>query len=62
MVSNEFIEVSNQTGEKLKIEVSWEADIWAWSKVFRVILKWLEFADVTVDKILPKEGFLSETE
>ena len=62
MVSNEFIEVSNQTGEKLKIEVSWEADIWAWAKVFRVILGWLEFPSITVERILPKGDSPSEAE
>lgn len=55
MASNEFIEITNQTGEKMKIEISWEDNIWAWAKVFRVILKWLEFPSVTVDKILPKD-------
>ena len=62
MPNNEFIEVSSQTGEKMKIEMSWESDVFAWAKVFRVILKWLEFPSITVDRILPKGDSPSEAE
>ena len=56
MPQNEVITITDQTGTKMSIEVSWESDIWAWAKVFRVILKWLEFAEMTVDKVLPKDS------
>ena len=55
MPQNETITITSQDGNKMSIEVSWESDVWAWSKVFRVILKWLEFPEMTVDKILPKD-------
>lgn len=55
MSQNESIEVTNQKGVKMRLDVSWEDDVWAWAKVFRVILKWLEFAEMTVDKVLPKD-------
>ena len=55
MSQNEVIEVTNQEGTKMSLEVSWESNIWAWAKMFRVILKWLEFPEMTVEKILPKE-------
>jgi len=56
MPRNETIEVINQHGVKMNLEVSWEDDIWAWSKTFRVILKWLEFPEMTINKILPKDS------
>ena len=62
MPQNETIEVINQRGVKLSLEVSWEDDIWAWARTFRVILKWLDFPEMTVDKVLPKDVDLSETE
>ena len=62
MPQNEVITVTDQNGVKMSIEVSWEADVWAWAKTFRVILKWLEFPSITVERILPKEDSLSETE
>jgi len=62
MPNNEKIEVTDQNGVKMSLEVSWEADIWSWAKVFRVILKWLEFPSITVERILPKGDSLSETE
>ena len=55
MPQNETIEVTNQHGIKLRLDVSWEDDIWAWAKTFRVILKWLGFAEGSIDKILPKD-------
>ena len=55
MPQNESIEVINQHGIKLRLDVSWEDDIWAWAKTFRVILKWLEFPEGSIDKILPKD-------
>ncbi len=55
MSQNETIEVTDQNGVKMKLEVSWESDIWVWAKAFRVILRWLEFPEMTVEKILPKE-------
>ncbi len=55
MPQNEVITITDQTGTKMSIEVLWESDIWAWAKVFRVILKWLEFPEMTVDRILPKD-------
>jgi len=30
MSQNEFIEVTDQQGDKLKIEISWESDVWKW--------------------------------
>ena len=54
MPQNETIEVTDQNGVKMALEVSWESDIWAWARTFRVILKWLDFPEMTVDKILPK--------
>ena len=62
MPQNEVITVTDQNGVKMSLEVSWEADIWSWAKVFRVILKWLEFAEVTVDRILPKGDSLGNKE
>ena len=55
MPQNEVITVTDQEGTKISIEVSWETDVWGWAKVFRVILKWLEFPEMTVDRILPKD-------
>ena len=60
MAQNEVITVTNQNGVKMSLEVSWESDIWAWARTFRVILKWLEFPEMTVDKVLPKDVDLSE--
>ena len=60
MAQNEVITVSNQMGDKMSIEVSWESDIWAWARAFRVILKWLDFPEMTIDKVLPKDVDLSE--
>lgn len=54
-INNEFIEVTNQNGVKMTLEVSWEDDIWAWVDTFKVILKWLGFAEVTIEKALGKE-------
>ena len=62
MPQNETIEVTDQNGVKMALEVSWESDIWAWARTFRVILKWLEFPEMTVDKVLPKDVDLSEQE
>ena len=62
MPQNEVITVTDQVGDKMSIEVSWATDVWGWAKVFRVILKKLEFAEGTIDKILPKDVDLSETE
>lgn len=62
MPQNESIEVTNQMGVKMRLDVSWEDDIWSWARTFRMILKWLDFADESVDKILPKDVDLSETE
>lgn len=56
MPQNEVITITDQSGTKMSIEVSWEDNIWAWAKVFRVILKWLEFPERSVDKILPKDS------
>lgn len=56
MPQNEVITITDQAGTKMSVEVSWEENIWAWAKVFRVILKWLEFPSVTVDRILPKDS------
>ena len=55
MIQNEKIEVTNQNGVKMTLGVSWEDDIWAWIDTFKVILKWLGFADVTIEKALGKE-------
>ena len=60
MPQNETIEVTNQRGVKMSLEVSWESDIWMWARTFRVILKWLDFPEMTVDKVLPKDVGLSE--
>jgi len=60
MAQNEVITVTNQNGVKMSLEVSWSDDIWAWARTFRVILKWLEFPEMTVDKVLPKDVDLSE--
>ncbi len=54
-INNEFIEVTNQNGVKMKLEISWEDDIWAWVDTFKVILKWLDFADVTIEKAFKEE-------
>ena len=62
MPQNEVITITDQGGTKMSIEVSWETDVWGWAKVFRVILKWLEFPEVTVDRILPKEDSLGNKE
>ncbi len=55
MAQNEVITVTNQNGVKMSLEVSWEDDAWAWARTFRVILKWLEFPEMTVDRVLPKD-------
>ncbi len=55
MSQNEFIEVTDQKGNKLTLEVSWEENIWEWVRIFKVILKWLDFADETIEKALGKE-------
>ena len=60
MAQNEVITVSNQMGDEMSIEVSWQADAWVWARTFRVILKWLEFPEMTIDKVLPKDVDLSE--
>ena len=60
MTQNETIEVTDQNGVKIALEVSWESDIWAWARAFRVILKWLDFSEMTIDKVLPKDVDLSE--
>ena len=62
MAQNETIEITDQNGVKMALEVSWEADAWAWARTFRVILKWLDFPEMTIDKVLPKDVDLSETE
>lgn len=62
MPQNETIEVTDQNGVKMSLEVSWESDIWAWAKVFRVILKWLEFPEGSIDKVLPTDAILGEKE
>ena len=62
MPQNEFIEITNQKGEKMKMEISWESDVWVWSRTFRVILKWLEFPSIAVDRILPKGDSLGNEE
>jgi len=55
MSQNEFIEVTDQQGDKLKIEISWESDVWKWVRIFKAILRWLEFPESTVEKALGKE-------
>ena len=54
-LNNNFIEATNSEGEKMKIEVSWEENIWEWVRIFKVILKWLDFADETIEKAFGKE-------
>lgn len=54
MTQNEFIEVTDQQGNKMKIEISWESDVWEWVRIFKTILKWLDFADETIEKALGK--------
>ena len=55
MSQNEFIEVTDQQGNKMKIEISWESDAWKWVTVFKTILRWLEFPEEVVEKALGKE-------
>ncbi len=55
MSQNEFIEVTDQQGNKMKIEISWESDVWKWVDTFKVILRWLEFPEEVVEKALGKE-------
>ncbi len=55
MSQNEVIEVTDQQGVKLKIEISWESDVWKWIGTFKTILRWLEFPESTVEKALGKE-------
>lgn len=54
MPQNELIEITNQMGDKMSLEVSWESDIWEWARMLRIILTYLDFPEVTIDKILPK--------
>jgi len=55
-INNEFIEITNQNGVKMKLEISWENDVWAWVDTFKVILKWLGFAEVTIEKAFGKNN------
>lgn len=55
MIQNEFIEVTDQQGNKMKIEISWESDVWKWVMVFKTILRWLEFPEQVIEKVLGRE-------
>ena len=55
MSQNEFIEVTDQNGVKMRLEVSWESDVWEWVRIFKTILRWLDFPAEVVEKALGKE-------
>ena len=52
MTKNESIEVTDQQGNKMKIEISWESDVWEWVRIFKTILRWLDFPAEVVEKAL----------
>ena len=39
------IEVTNNNGDKMSLEVSWDADLDTYLDSFKAILKWLSFPD-----------------
>lgn len=51
---NEFIEVTNQLGEKMSIEMGWSDDIWKTADKLRLILMFMTYPSIVIDKILPK--------
>lgn len=46
------ITITKETGEKLDLTVDWDADIWKWGHLFRVILQWISFDNELIDEIL----------
>jgi len=44
-------------GGKLELSFSKDADIDEWHRIFRVILKWIEFTDETVDELFNRNSF-----
>ncbi len=55
MSQNERLEATNQMGEKIIIEMSWQDDIWQIADKLRLILMFFTYPTTTIDKILPKE-------
>jgi len=52
----ENIKISiDNNGEKLQLELPQDTDINGWVNTFKVILKWLTFADNTIEEMFGKE-------
>ena len=45
------IKVTNNLGDKLYLELAWDADLETYLDSFKAILKWLTFPDVLVSSI-----------
>lgn len=50
---NPVLKVINCRGEDMSVSTSWTSDVWEYVRLFRLILKWLDFCDETIDKALP---------
>lgn len=52
--TNPTIDVTNGEGNVLSVDVHWTADVWEYVRIFRLILEWLEFSSMTIDKAIPR--------
>ena len=57
------ITVVNSDGEKLSLNLHWDSDIFEWLRIFKVILKWITFADKTINEnIIDEDSEIEENQ
>ena len=49
------ITVERDEDDKLELTINWDADLYKWAEVFKIILKWLSFTDDSIDELFKNE-------